>query len=223
MLTDNGHKLKQERFWVYIRKKFFTIREGKHWNAFLERLCSFHLWRFSKPNWRKPWGTWSVPFADPALSKQSYHGPPEALSNLNYAMMVLWLHPAWLLKNIQGWRLNNISGQPVPMIVSIHAFCLLLSCHTWLRRVWVCLLDTCLPCKYQKVAIRLLLSLPQAKQARFPQYLFLAQALVPSHFHSSSLNLLRFIDFFFLHWETQNWMQYSGCGLMSAKHCCVMH
>ena len=45
------------------------------------RLSGHHPWRFSRPNWIKPWATWSDPIASPALSRRLDWRPPEVPSN----------------------------------------------------------------------------------------------------------------------------------------------
>lgn len=59
---------KNERQWVQTeileipvkhRKCIFTLGVVKCWNRLPEKFWSFCPWRFSGPNWRQPWATWS--------------------------------------------------------------------------------------------------------------------------------------------------------------------
>jgi len=45
----NGHKLKQRKFRLNMRKKFFTLRVTEPW----KRLWILLLWRYSRPAWTR--------------------------------------------------------------------------------------------------------------------------------------------------------------------------
>lgn len=60
-----------------------------------EKLCSLHSWRFSSPNWIKPWATTSNLRTDPALPVELNWRPPDVTSNLNYSMSIWLAIPPW--------------------------------------------------------------------------------------------------------------------------------
>ena len=55
----NGLKLKEERFRLNVRGKFFTMRMVRCWNSCPERLWMPHPWRCSRPGWMEPWAAWA--------------------------------------------------------------------------------------------------------------------------------------------------------------------
>ena len=48
----NGFKLKEGRFRLVVRQKFFTQRR---WHSCPEKLWVPHSWRLSRPGWMGPW------------------------------------------------------------------------------------------------------------------------------------------------------------------------
>ena len=55
----NGLKLKEGRFSLDIRGKFFSMRVVRCWNSCPEKLWLPHPWRCSRPGWMGPWAAWS--------------------------------------------------------------------------------------------------------------------------------------------------------------------
>ena len=47
----NGLLLKEGRFRLAVREKFFTVRVVRHWNRFPEKLWLPHPWKCSRPGW----------------------------------------------------------------------------------------------------------------------------------------------------------------------------
>ena len=54
----NGFKLKEGRFRLDVRGKFFTTMVMRCWNNCPERLWMPHPWRCSRPGWMGPWAAW---------------------------------------------------------------------------------------------------------------------------------------------------------------------
>ena len=47
--------LKEKRFRLDVRRKFFTQRAVRPWHSCLEKLWVPHPWSHSRPGWMGPW------------------------------------------------------------------------------------------------------------------------------------------------------------------------
>lgn len=89
----------------------------------LWRLCSLHPWRFKRPGWMKPWGTWSDLVMHPSLSRRLSWRTLEVSSKLNHPG-ILSVYRQWTCnRNLLKFRtwpgiLSQNSPAPVLCVVS---------------------------------------------------------------------------------------------------------
>lgn len=100
-----------------------------------KRMCHPPVWRFSKPNWTKPWATRSELRAGPALSRRLDLRPPEVPSNVNFPIpminpqavsaqltstvaMLIYIHWRSDLESVVNFpRINNTTGMYFAWII----------------------------------------------------------------------------------------------------------
>ena len=51
----SGHKLEHRKFYLNLRKNFFTLRVTEHWNKLPREAMKFCAWRSSEATWTLAW------------------------------------------------------------------------------------------------------------------------------------------------------------------------
>lgn len=123
---ENVIKMRQQLFRLSIRKTFF-LKAWSNAGVCPEILCSPYQLRFPRSSWLKPWESWSVPMADPVLSRYLEQRPAEVLSLLNYSI-VLWLK--WLSKPGKFSQFLNCKHGPDSLLYVIDTMI-----HYWLWEI----------------------------------------------------------------------------------------
>lgn len=88
------------RFRLDIKEEQLPIRMVKHWNKGPEMWWNLSSRRFSRPDWKKAWASWSKFIAAAVLSRTLEERPSEVPSNISYTMILS-------SRGLQCWRSIN--------------------------------------------------------------------------------------------------------------------
>ena len=89
----NGFKLKEGRFGLYARGRFFTESVVRHWHRLPRDVVDAPSLRCLSPGWMCPWAAWSCTWSNgwqPCLQQWHWNLILEVRPNPFYDSMILW-------------------------------------------------------------------------------------------------------------------------------------